>query len=144
MVASWISAHTQSWPIFLSAAVLLTLLASRAYTSDRARSIPWLLLAVWFAGLVALYVSLGVYRFLGYAPHLWSAQLATLAVVMFVPLALLVLTLVFWRRFASGARRSGSVVAALVGISAMTLTPAISLWMFRLLQTWAMLDRHRR
>jgi hypothetical protein len=98
-------------------------------------------LAVWLAEVIALYIDLGLNRLRG-TPHLWSAQIADIAVMAAVPLLLLLVTLALWTRLRPAAWRTGATLATLVGICAMALAPTISLWMFRLLQTWATLDRH--
>src|ERR1019366_4475385 len=98
---NWITAHTQSWPIFLIAAVLVGVLAARSYQGKRPQSILRIFLAVWLAGGIALYIDLGLDRLRGAVPHMWSAQLATVAVIMAVPLVLLLVTLALWMRVRS-------------------------------------------
>jgi hypothetical protein len=137
----WISAHTQEWPIFVIAAVLLGVLAARAYQKHQPASIPWIFLAVWLPGVTALYIDLGLDRLRGAVPHMWSAQLANIAVMMVLPLLLLLLTLALWRRLRPAALRTGASIATLVGICAMALAPAVSLRMFHLLHAWMMMDR---
>jgi TM2 domain-containing membrane protein YozV len=140
-MGNWISSHTHRWPIFVIAAVLLSVLISRAHRTKAGRSIPGLFLLVWFGGLVALYLDFKVDRLRAYAPHLWSGQVATLAFVIGVPLALLVLTFVLWKRLARAALwRTGATLAGAVGIAAMSLAPTISLWMFHALRAWTTLD----
>ena len=141
----WIMAHTLEWPIFLAATTLLSFTVALAWARNRRRWILGLFLGVWCAGVLAIYIPLGYMRLLSYAPHLWSAQLATLALIMAVPLLLVLLTLALWmHRDPSRTWRSGAVSAAIVGALAMTLAPTISRWMLHLFNTWIVLDRRGR
>lgn len=146
LMRDWIAVHTQGWPIFVAAATVLSVTAAWARARNRTRWIPWLFFGAWGASVLAFYIYLGLGRFSGYARHLWSAQLATLAIITVVPLLLVLLTLRLWMRrdAAQQAWRSGAALAALVGAVAMTLAPTLSGWMLRLLHSWIALDRPGR
>ena len=143
-MGDWISVHTQGWPIFLTATTLLSVSAAWARARGRSSWTWWLFWGVWGAAVLALYVQLGVHRFSGYARHLWSAQIATLALITLVPLVLVLMTLWLWtgRNLVGKAWRGGAAMAAVVGAMGMLFAPALSGWMFHLLQSWVAQDHH--
>ncbi|MGH7592807.1 MAG: hypothetical protein ACRELE_03005 [Gemmatimonadales bacterium] len=140
----WIATHTVGWPIFVTSIVLLTVLVARAFAAHRPRYITPMFLAVWLGGVIAFYTDSGIDHFRRYALHLWSAQVLTLVVVVAVPLALVLCVLVLWKQYAPSDRwRSGAVIAAVVGVVAITLTSTLSGWMLHLLHAWIRIDRRR-
>lgn len=76
------------WPLLVGAVGVFTLVGALAHRAGHPERVPWCFLAVWSCAAVTAYLMVGTHRYFPGYLTVWAAQVATIAIILSLPLGL--------------------------------------------------------